>query len=497
MKELIQSKILTRFIVKALLYPEFLRDIDTTEVTLRHRHKTFVRIHRNESSSQCYSTDSENSSERLERQNAIEYTSGEDSRIYSDIRCQTSKNKSWDRTVYESFIDHGERADDVRYHKLNDSINSFCFVTDCDSPSRESFMIGSMPVACVEDKYEDYNDNSVIHLATAKMNLLDIKQKSEQSPNSSFEHRLSNGWNNMACENLSNIDDCKVKTSHKQCVERHHSMPIQFVGNRFNMSSLTEIYIPSCKSPVDSVKNQMATPFNSLEEEPEEQNSHSSLLHIPSRAELTMEVPNLFTAGILYSMDRLGSSQKGSITSEESTNEGKTSKQSYPVFSPNPQYDNKRCDSKFMPPATIYSSDSDSGITGSYTLSPDQVPFGYHRSFISHRYANATPSSTDCFAQHTISDPMNMINQRIFSDFIDDKTGQEKIEQPDSTDGENKSRVLITFESSTSNLTCNNTYYSGMYAHWWKKEKLPVDMIRAIIKSTDDDRGSGKRNSKN
>lgn len=51
---------------------------------------------------------------------------------------------------------------------------------------------------------------------------------------------------------------------------------------------------------------------------------------------------------------------------------------------------------------------------------------------------------------------------------------------------------------------CDNVYYSGLYAHWWKKEKLPTQMIEAIAITSQehddnqrlkgDDRGSGKEN---
>lgn len=500
--------------MKALLYPEFLRDIDTTEVKLRRRHKTFVRMLRRGSSSSGTSEESATSSERLERQNAVEYTSGEDSRVYSGVKYKTGKNaSSWDGTVYESFIDHGEGAGEVCYQRLHDSVSSFCFVTECESPTRESFMIGSTPTRYVGamSRRKDSGDN-VIHLTTAKMNLLDIKQKSEQSQTSSFEHKLSGGgWNNMACEDLLNIDDSmKIRNGNKQkpFQEKHHSMPTQFVGNRFNQSSLTEIYIPSCKSHSENAKNQLGTPCNSFDND----DGHSTSVQINERREMTIMAPDQLTAEILYNLERFEDTprvsavtEKQSISSDKrmSIDKGDSRVQPFPDPSAEHEFANKRFDSKFMPPATIYSSDSDSGMAGSYTLSPSDQTFAGHRSFISHKFSpHVTPSSIDYFAPQTISDPMGTLNQESLIDFSENcEAMSRRLQQNVSLEGENRSKVVIKFANGVSSTpTSENVYYSGMYAHWWKKEKLPIEMLVEMIadgESEKRDRGSGKKPLKN
>lgn len=530
LRELIHERTLTRFIVKALLYPEFLRDIDTTEVKLRRRHKTFVRMYRRGSSeSSTEEEGSETDTERLERQDAVEYTSSDrsPSRIYSGVNYRTGKTDSWEGsgTVYESFIDHGEGAGEVCYQRLHDSVSSFCFVTECESPTREScresFMIGSTPTKYVEIQHRDSGDN-VIHLTTAKMNLLEIKQKSEQSQTSSFEHRLSGGgWKHMACEDLLNIDDSfqnKNGNKHKPFEEKHHSMPVQFVGNRFNESSLTEIYIPSCRSQNENVKHLLETPCNSFEDNEPQKSSHSSSLMVQERKEMTIPAPDKLTAEILYNLKQLNEASSShcltnlskirehSIDSDKrmSIDKGNSSIQPFPERPDEhePVYANKRFDSKFMPPATIYSSDSDSGMAGSYTLSPSDQ-FGYHRSFISHKFnPHVTPSSIDYFATHPISDPRKTLNQEGLNDLNENHDNMSRcLPQDDSFEGENRTRVVINFESGIKNTppsSGDNVYYSGMYAHWWKKEKLPLEMLESIAKSSDGesdkrDRGSGKK----
>lgn len=448
-------------------------------------------------STESTSEDSETSSERLARQDAVEYTSGEDSRVYSEVKYKTGKTDSWDGTIYESFIDHGEGAGEVCYQRLHDSVSSFCFVTECESPTRESFMIGSTPMRYVDNKRQDSGDN-VIHLATAKMTLLEIKQKSEQSQTSSFEHKLSGGgWKNMACEDLHNIDDSmnvRGGNKHKSFQERHHSMPTQFVGNRFNQSSVTEIFIPSCKDKGENIMKCLGTPCNSFEDNEQEQQeeiSHSSSMQIRDRNELTVDAPDKLTAEILYNLEQFDEKSSHRESSPIENDEQRTSidkgNNSKPR-SDEPAFANKRLDSKFMPPATIYSSDSDSGMAGSYTLSPSDQ-FGYHRSFISHKFnPHTTPSSIDYFAPNTISDPMENSHQQRF------------LPQTDSIEGENRAKVTIRFESGLkSSSVSENVFYSGLYAHWWKKEKLPLAMLESIVGPPSDgesekrERGSGKK----
>jgi hypothetical protein len=454
-------------------------------------------------SSTSSSGESDTISERLDRQNAVESASDDGSRIYSEVKYKTGRRRtdSWEGTIYESFIDHGEGAGEVCYQRLRDSLNSFCFVTECETPnSRESFMIGSTPTRYVESKKKDSGE-SVIHLTTAKMTLLDIKQNSEQSQTSSFEHKLSgHGWKNMACEDLLNMDDSiKIKDSCKSnpLQERHHSMPVQFVGNRFNVSSVTEIFIPSCKSQNDNANNnnKLATPYNSFEDnEQQHQRSHSNSM--PDRDQLSPEKPsNQVSYNVSFEIlneepdepnsyvPEYSPCRKMSIEfeSKASIDKCKTSYRTHPS-----EHDpTEKFDSKFAPPATIYSSDSDSGMAGSYTLSPLDQTFVFN----SHNKYNPTPSSIDCFAPNTISDHMESLSHGM-SRFLP---------QSESLEGENRSNVFINFENKTnSNATGERVFISGMYAHWWKKENLPIEMLESILKPSEGEsdrrnRGSGKK----
>lgn len=495
-----------------------MRDIDTTEVRLRRRHKTVVRMYRHgtTSSSNDENSSSEgdsDSSGHLERQNAVDnYTTSGESKVYSGVKYETGKRDSWNGTVYESFIDHGEDAGEIRYMPLHDSISSFCFVTECESPTRESFMIGSTPHRYIGgDNKNEYDHDSKIHLSTAKIHLLDIKQKSEQSQISSFEHKLSDEkWKNMGYEDLLHIDESikpKIDIKTKAFQERHHSMPTQFVGNRFNVSSLTEIYIPSYKNHIKTEhnKNHIATPCNSFEDtESLSQASHSNRSLISQqRVEITIPSLNKITAEIPFDEneeDEEDDDYENVVRPKHNISEIFANEQgnSSPIHQPYPSsYDaNKRCDSKFLPPATIYSSDSDSGIAaGSYTLSPSDQPFNIHRSFISHKCNNPYALKDHIASSNTILDSDNNEGGTILQ--------CKQFSHDESLEGDNRTKLVINIESGKKK-GCDNVYYSGLYAHWWKKENLPKQVIEAIANTSHrndddnpqhiraDDRGSGK-----
>lgn len=319
LKELIEEKVISRYLIRALLYPEITRDVDTTEVILRKRHKTFVRMIRKESNH----SESEGSSCLGDGENSPE----PDQHVYSNVKYVTGKRESqqkWPDTVYESFIDHGTGAGEVFYERLNSggvmsSIDSICFVTECpecqsemeeelsSKEDRTSFMLGSTPTKYIERKSP--TQNNVVHMTTARMNLLTIKQQSEQSEVSSFEHRLSNAY--MGFENLANLDgSMKMKKLPLQPLPRapvieshkHHSMPSLLVGNRFNHSSVTEIFIPTHRDKHDlksSILQKAVTPNNSFDDS---NHSHSSTLTLPAPGEFLMPLPDNIQAEIIYNM---------------------------------------------------------------------------------------------------------------------------------------------------------------------------------------------------
>nr|XP_040230693.2 uncharacterized protein LOC120954660 isoform X1 [Anopheles coluzzii] len=279
-------------------------------------------------SSSCASSSCSRSRSNLERQNAVDYVE-EDDDAYETITFFAGKSKPnpdsscEGSTVYESYDDpHSTEGGSFTY-KVGAQKTSSCSTDEADSASedgdydnddnRSSEMIGSaaIPFLRLNDR-ESLNSggahgsarsnagrSSGIHTSTARLMLGELKlQCSEQSQVSSFEHRDAHG--RMACENLLNLDESmqiKHSLQQKTITEERHSMPTYFVGNRFNNSSVTEIYIPSWKEDCQVADAQGTTAGTSNGAGNTDRNSvHSSSLDIPA----IMPAPDPVTAELLY-----------------------------------------------------------------------------------------------------------------------------------------------------------------------------------------------------
>ncbi|XP_035916596.1 uncharacterized protein LOC118514120 isoform X5 [Anopheles stephensi] len=285
-------------------------------------------------SSSCASSSCSRSRSNFERQNAVDYVE-EDDDAYETITFFAGKSKTnadsscEDSTVYESYDNpHSTEGDSFEYKHDTQKEGGeeegqlLSETGDCDR-ARSSEMIGSaaIPFLRLNDR-ESLNSNggahaasgrskagpsSGIHTTTARLLLGDLKQQcSEQSQMSSFEHRAAHG--RMACENLLNLDESmKIKHSLQQrtITEERHSMPTYFVGNRFNNSSVTEIYIPSWKEDCQvgdgqALATTTTTPPNANAahgvSSTDRNSVHSSSLDIPAM----VPVPDPVTAELLY-----------------------------------------------------------------------------------------------------------------------------------------------------------------------------------------------------
>ncbi|XP_050085606.1 uncharacterized protein LOC126571284 isoform X2 [Anopheles aquasalis] len=278
-------------------------------------------------SGSCVSSGCSRDRSNLERQNAIDYVEGDDE-AYETITFFAGKARSSaegsepSSTVYESYTDiRSDHDDNSRGTKYNGEP-----FTDMrqESDERRSEMIGSAAVPCLRLNDHDSvasNDphgdggggrsrregSTGIHTSTARLLLGELKQQcSEQSQMSSFEHRVPHG--RMACEDLLNIDESmKIKHSlqQKTIAEERHSMPTYFVGNRFNNSSVTEIYIPSWKEDCcqgDGQGGGGGTNGGSTSgtSPPNRTSVHSSSLDIPATASTIIPVPDTVAVELLY-----------------------------------------------------------------------------------------------------------------------------------------------------------------------------------------------------
>lgn len=271
-----------RSVIKALLYPAFTKTkVNTREVRLRrNQHTQSIRRRR----SICSSSD-------LSQQESA--GGGDGTSVSSSVgfvRYYGDKSSSKVSTDSRStFVDHGpgvavdcthdifacfNQPNAERYETVpvtRDSDGSFVFAhgpsaTHCDTGlARDSLKYYSKPVRFVLDRNQSCRADSLIHTSTAELMIgrgghgghgcvssrtTKGSPTDEMSERSGFDQRPMR--TNMACEDLVNMDDSiAIKSdkcaNQKSMVDERHSMPTLFVGNRFNCSSLTEVFIPSYK----------------------------------------------------------------------------------------------------------------------------------------------------------------------------------------------------------------------------------------------------------
>ncbi|XP_053663253.1 uncharacterized protein LOC128712384 [Anopheles marshallii] len=291
-------------------------------------------------SSSCASSTCSRSRSNFERQNAVDYVEDDDD-AYETITFFAGKSKTNPdsccdgSTVYESYDDpHSTDGGSFTYRKDGRKTLSLDSEKGEQSQSdslpeeeeeqagcgndrtRSSEMIGSAAVPFLRlNDCESLNSSgapdsarsnagrsSGIHTSTARLLLGELKQQcSEQSQLSSFEHRPAHG--RMACENLLNLDESmqiKHSLQQKTITEERHSMPTYFVGNRFNNSSVTEIYIPSWKDECQAGDGQGPTTTSNITAggagSTDRNSVHSSSLDIPA----IVPAPDPVTAELLY-----------------------------------------------------------------------------------------------------------------------------------------------------------------------------------------------------
>lgn len=587
-KKLVKDGLIRRNIVKLLLYSECIREIDRSGVKLRHRRK---RIEHS-------LTDSSDKS-NLSRQDALDQSDDDDLVSSSDggssctqnsfgfMRFQTGKKSTTlIDTDYETFIDYGESADCTKQifdeclkrQKSSISINrdsDGSFVLSSNKAQdgavelRDSLPIYSKPVRKVVLKTP--SRDSVVHVSTAR---LDIGVKKPDNDGAlTFEKRFTDA-RHMACEDLVNLDDSLVINNPLQkrpIIDERHSMPTLFVGNRFNSSDMTEVYIPSYKSKQDNAV--ITKPVTDSSPSSASTTTHSSSMDLPAvvpvpdnmNVELlyNFQASNIFEANqlkkdIIKPPSMFDNSDRISLTKEVSPfnkhllNSDKKiiSKENSPRLSvnkeesPRPSNSIKRCISyqflklKYNVPkgdeierskkcACCASSrcpsprSSDSGVAGSCTISsPDPPQNTTEQDFLNNVSTSLRHSrSSHNFGRFgTLSFVENEHDSGQFGDISLTKDEPDKSSQFENMFELSTSRDTVkrqtrcqsaerSMEMNRSNGDGNHeaVFKTGLYAHWWKKEKLPNSMLRDLIVSNQNRRvehfphqlggwGSGKRN---
>lgn len=547
-KKLLKDGLLTRFIVRALLYPQYLRDIDTTDVVLRRRHKTTLRMFRKGSDTSLEDDNSSCSDGSTETNpfGVIKYFTGkksddENETEYESI-CDDQLDVDCTKKIFEEVIKNRcQSSVSIDY----DSDGSFCCYKN---EQRDSMPIRSKVVLLKDTKTP--SNESIVHTSSARLNIGQLKQICSESQVSSFEHRPTGA--HMACEDLFNLDEnIKLKNSlaKKSLLEERHSMPTQFVGNRFNNSSMTKVYIPSWKDKTDNqiISNHESTTNSST--------THSSSFDLPAN-QTVFPVPDSIQTELLYN----------SFNDDPKNNDDCLDDDDDGIIKPPSMFDSRMRLSKEVSPFSKHSLNSDLRISNVKKIDDaSKKRQSSVRRCISYQYVRMnnnlsknydqmhSPRSSDSgmAGSCTIASPDAPKNSDdYFYNFDDDDDHKNtktqsglvhshsshnlgrfelfKSDDKDFTDsGQYGDGSLIQdnmFDLSTScdtvkreSARCRSEesiheiietnqmenfpklYRTGLYAHWWKKEKLPNSMIRELItlrkKNNDVNilEGSGKR----
>ncbi|CAG9769067.1 unnamed protein product [Ceutorhynchus assimilis] len=277
----IKERALTRKLLRNLLYAEHLNKMNLNLVKIRH-HKTEVvimtkNLHIRDSVINCDSDEDGDSSDDDNdnlKPKSDSNSSSSSSNPFGYVRYynpQTGSEKE-ETFRYESFIDYGEPYK----------------VKEPDEVSISSLNRGPK---VVEDEPKK---PSIVLTSTARLNLLQ-KQWSEESEASSTMSPRKTG---MACENLhtleENMEFDSINLSESYMPIMRQSCPTKFVGNKFNESSLTTVYIPPWSSSENNIScrtRPQLTPPNSTA------TTHSSSLELPANI---LPLPDRMLAELLY-----------------------------------------------------------------------------------------------------------------------------------------------------------------------------------------------------
>lgn len=581
-KKLVKDGIIFRNIVKLLLYAECLRYIDRSKVKYRRRPR---RIERSP-------TDASDKS-NLSRQDALDRSDDDELATSSDggssctrssfgfMRFQTGKKSTLTvETDYETFIDYGEEADCtkeifdecLKRKKSSISINrdsdgSFIAVPKMKETieMRDSLPMYSKPVRKVVLKTP--SRESVVHVSTARLNIGIKKPETDEELN--FEKRFTEA-RHMACEDLVNLDDSLV-ISHplqkRPIVDERHSMPCMFVGNRFNSSDMTEVYIPSYKCSKDNAV--INRPVEESSPSSASTTTHSSSIDLPA----VVPVPDIMNVELLYNFqpstvfetfnrvqkdvirpptmfdntDRVSLAKEVSPFNKHLLNSDKKIVSTRQPLSKNesPRRSNsiKRCIShqylrlKYNLPkadepevskkcACCSSSrcpsprSSDSGVAGSCTISSPDPPQNASEPEFLHDVSSALRHSNSShnfgrfgrmsFVENEhdsgqfgdISLTKDELNNPLgFENMFELSTSRDTVKRQTRCQSAERSMEM---NRNNADVNCEAVFKTGLYAHWWKKEKLPTSMLRDLIVSSQNQNrriehssngwGSGKRN---
>nr|CAI5820268.1 unnamed protein product [Callosobruchus analis] len=259
--KMIKSKTITRLMLKQLLYSEYLNKTNLALVKIRH-HKAEM----------CIYTKHDTCGDTL---------SGCDNDSYTD------DSENADETVSRVYKQKSVHVNSESSSQGSDSSNPFRYIRyynpQSDSQIEETIYVSKA------DLESEINSNKLPLDSTVSITLQ--KQCSEESQTGS---EILPQKPYMACENLCMLSDdtelSSLTAPRSYLPGVRQSCPIKFVGNKFNQSSLTTIYIPGWSNSDNNIS------YNNIDNSVES-STHSSTLELPVN---TLPIPDKMLGELLY-----------------------------------------------------------------------------------------------------------------------------------------------------------------------------------------------------
>ncbi|XP_017780992.1 PREDICTED: uncharacterized protein LOC108565852 [Nicrophorus vespilloides] len=478
--QLFKQKVITRKLLKILLYPEYSRPNNFANVQRRlHRSECFIFKNDSncdtDSSSDCSSDDSK----RMCRQNAFDGfssnddddndTSSSSSNPFGYIRYYNPQTGSKTETDNESFIDHFKSR--VKAAQPRESKKPSIVLTS------------SAKLELVTPR--DFN----------KCLKVQLSQESEAS---------SCVTPNNALENLTKLNgsfEIGPGFGDYRPIERQ-SCPNKLVADKFNECSLTTLYIPPCQSD-----NNLALKWDVT-------SSHSSSIDL---AVNTLPIPDGMLADILYNcddeetvfkppsmFDESNGAKKKSLTlsnvgfKKHSLNSDKHFKRRSSIqMSSDLLEDNYTLLNNYYSPDQHSPRSSDSGMAGSCTLN-SEFPARCSTEMANRNIISLMETyEAQCRCTSPFgSTPRTSADVPVIHSTHTSVTSAEiptKLPTPWESENQIHSKFSELQHSKSMGAIVTapeekpergEVYKSGLYAHWWLKAKIPAEVVKGIYEET-------------
>lgn len=530
---LIKRKIINKALLKKLLYPECeYKEIDVSDVKIRQHVSECIIMTRDMTvrgnvincDSQSDSDDDDDSSEcskKMHRQDALDTSSDYDddsdddtsssSNPFGYIRYYNPQTGVKKESDCDSFIDHDltkprlvqPPRDSKKSSIIITTTAKLQLVTQASENSEASSVLTPKPYGACEDL-----PNLDANIEIGSLNLSTVKSYVPTTRQSLPPKFVGNKFNESS---LTNIPLPTCQSSSENCINRRRELLISPTSSSTTSCTTTSsIELPINSMPLpDQVLAELLYNSESFDSEMSAKTVikppkmfHDSDTSLTDSLSLSLE--NIGFKKHAIDSDKKAKSRRLSMQLDNLTKERCLSYRYVPMYTP-PPIAHCTCCLDNSPRS------SDSGMAGSYTLNSPEVPINNYHPAIqqeNQKYYDLTELDaktlesqcpctspfgstprTSCVSSTRVS--ISSSTKQFSTKSI--KTSPIEIERKLIPQQKSKSLSSISdrmkFTTSTKVIKTidklednddNKVYRSGLYAHWWLKAKIPIDVVRGI-----------------